>query len=295
MSTRQTADEVLVITTAGIYDGMSDDTYHSDPVPGGSLSSTGVRLLTPPSTPAHYRWAIDNPKTSATFEHGHAAHALVLGTGPELVRIDADEWRTNAIKDEVAAVRERGAVPLKPAAYDAIHAMADRIREHPDAAQLLTADGGLSEQSAFWRDPGTGVWCRARYDRLPPKVTEPGRRLVLADYKTTVDASTEAFVKSAASYGYHQQQEWYRAGLIACGYDPDPVFLFVAQEKTAPYLVNVIQLDHEAGVLARRQNARALGMFRDCQRSETWPGHPTSIDPAPLPGYFVTKAEEYLA
>src|SRR5690606_21262484 len=140
---------------------------------------------------------------------GTAAHKLVLGTGPELVRIDADEWRTKEIKAEVADVRARGGVPLKPAEWDQAHAMADAIRAHPIASVLFQPGQGKPEQTLIWQDEETGVWCRARLDWLP----EPGRgRLIIPDYKTCRSAAPGALAKAIAEHGYHQQDDWYRTG-----------------------------------------------------------------------------------
>jgi hypothetical protein len=121
----------LELSEPGVYD-IPEDAYHRDPVPGGSLSASGAKKLLPPSCPALFHHELRNPEPpKRVFELGSAAHKLVLGSGPELVRIDADEWRTNAVKAEVAAARDRGAIPLKPAAYDAVHQMAAALRSHP--------------------------------------------------------------------------------------------------------------------------------------------------------------------
>lgn len=161
----------------GVYDIPADE-YHADRT---SLSSSGARKLLPPSCPALFRWEQDHPQPpKKTFEIGTAAHQMVLGAGPELVVVDRERWDTNAVKAEVAAIRETGAVPLKPSQYAEIKAMAAALRAHPLAAALLDPEYGKPEQSLFWRDPETGVNCRARLDWLPDS---DGGRMLAPDYK----------------------------------------------------------------------------------------------------------------
>lgn len=274
--------ETLDRLGTGVYDDIPEETYHSDPVPGGSLSSSGARLLLQPGGPAKYRWQQDNPPTTKKhFEIGSAAHQLVLGAGPELVRIDADEWRTKEIKEKVAKVRERGAIPLKPADYQLVHGMAAAIRRHPLAGALFDPAVGEPEKTFIWQDPQTGIWRRARLDWLP---TPSDRRLVIADYKTTTDASPHAVAKTIANYGYFMQDPWYRDGVTAAGLDDDPLFVFVFQEKTAPYLINVVALDPDDVQAGRDRNERALDLYADCIATGEWPGYSSDeITPIILP------------
>lgn len=278
-----------VITEPGVYD-IPADAYHADPVPGGSLSSSGARRLLPPSCPALFRYEqLHGRKPRRVFEVGHAAHALVLGTGPELVKVDADSWRTNAAKDAAAQARERGAVPLLPDEYAEIHAMADALRAHPVARALFDPDHGTPEQSLFWRDKPSGIWRRAMLDWLP----DPGRgRLIVPDYKTTTCAAPDELSKTVHKYGYHQQHAQYVDGAQALGLGgQDAAFVFVFQEKTAPYLVTVIELDALALRIGRDLNRQAIDLYAQCSRSGVWPGYSDDVVLTPLP-VWVERAYE---
>lgn len=181
MSTVLEAPEKVVVTTPGVYD-MPADVYHADPIPrpGRSLSSSGARRLMA-TCPAKYIYEADHPKKpTKPMELGTAAHKLVLGIGPELVLVDHEKWNTNAVKAEVAEIREQGALPLKREDWDTVHAMAGKIRENELAAALLGGTGA-AEQALFWQDGPTKIWRRAMLDWLPPK--GPDGRLYLADYK----------------------------------------------------------------------------------------------------------------
>lgn len=272
-----TAPEVI----PGVYE-ISEEIYHADPVPGRSLSSSGARKLL--DCPAKFRHQQLHPTPSTkAMELGTAAHQLVLGVGPELVRIDATEWRTNAAKEEVAAVRASGGIPLKPADYKQVHAMATELRRHPVAGRLFAPGTGAAEQTLIWPDRATGVWRRARLDWL--RQSGAGR-VVVGDYKTTASASERAIQKSVAEYGYHCQGAWYVDGVAELGLaPPDTPMVFVFQEKDPPYLIRVVQLDDMAMHIGRQQNRKALDLYRQCVETDTWPGYDPEILPIGLPAW----------
>jgi hypothetical protein len=270
----------------GVYH-LPAEQYHADPVPGGSLSSTGARTIL--KSPARFRYDQLHPRaTTKAFDLGHAAHKLVLGIGPTTVRIDAETWNTKAVKAEVAAVRADGGIPLKPDEWTAVHKMAEAILLHPLASRLLNPDGGVAEQVLVWQDFDTGMWRRSMLDYR--------RGRIIVDYKTAESASPAAFAKSAASYGYHQQDPYYRDGVTALNLaDDPPVFLFIVQEKAPPYLVAVYDLADDDVQLGRQCNRMALERYRDCTESGIWPGYPAdTIKTISLPRYAVRQQEEVL-
>jgi hypothetical protein len=267
---------------AGIYD-MDEAAYHADPVPGGSLSSSGARKLLPPSCPALYRWERDHPVFKDVFDFGSAAHKLILGAGPKIEIVDKDSWRTNEAKDAAKAARAAGHIPLLIADSDQVLAMASALRQHPVASVLFDPErGGSAEQSLFWPHSG-GAWLRARLDWLP-LWGGPGR-MIIPDYKTTASADPGQLAKAVANFGYHCQASFYLDGVKALGLADDPAFIFVCQEKTAPYLVTVIELDDTALRIGRELNARAIEIFRDCTEADVWPGYSSEIELISLPAW----------
>jgi hypothetical protein len=248
----------------GLYN-IDAELYHSDPVPGGSLSSSGARKLAA-ECPAKFKYWLDNrepPKKA--LDLGTAAHKLVLDDGPELVLVDAEKWNTNAIKAEVAAIREAGNIPLKRHELDQVNAMAAALRADPEAAALLEPGSGVAEQSAFWED--NGVWRRARFDWL----RHDGQ---IVDFKTARSCRREDLEKAFHEHGYHQQQEYYLdAGLALDLVDPERPFLFVLQEKEPPYLVVVTTCDPMAREIGRHLNTVALNTYAICRESGEWPGY----------------------
>ncbi|SFD12818.1 PD-(D/E)XK nuclease-like domain-containing protein [Streptomyces aidingensis] len=273
----------------GQYD-IPAEQYHADPVPGGSLSSSGARQLLAecPAKFAHDR-AHGSTGTRA-MEFGTAAHTAILGIGPDIVRVDAKDWRTKQAQQQRDAARAEGAVPLLAAEYDRLLAMADALQAHPRAAELF-APGGEPEQTFIWQDGETGVWCRSRVDWLPPV---GGGRLTLTDYKTTVSASPRAIAEAVYRCGYHQQAAFYLDGIRAV-LGVDAVFEFVFQEKTPPYVVTVARLDLETLQLGAARNRRARHIFAECQRTGIWPDWGPDTHFLSLPPWAAFRdAEEYL-
>lgn len=283
----------MEITEPGIYQ-LSDAEYHgADPVPGGSLSSTGARKLLAPSCPAIYRWEADNPPApKRVFDFGHAAHRMVLGVGPKLVVVDADSWRTKDAKERAEDARANGAVPILPPEFEQVTAMAEAIQAHPVASKLYGADTGNAEQALFWVDEPTSVWCRAKLDWL----RNPGRgRQIVPDYKTCASAEPDALGKSVANFGYNLQASWYLAGLRALGYaNRDTAFVFVCQEKMAPYIVTVMQLDDEAMRIGEIKMRRALQVYKYCKAEGHWPPYAEDITLVSLPPWAVREEGENL-
>lgn len=271
----------------GVY-SIPEAEYHART----ELSSTGVRKLLPPSCPRLFKhWLDEGGETKPAWEKGKAAHKLVLGSGPGLVVVkdekgkNPDEWRTDDVKDRLAAIRERGDVPLKQADYDDVQAMAAGIREHPEAAALLDPASGAPEQSIIWRDERTGVECRARIDWLRRPM--PGHRFLLTDYKSAggeYGASPEKIGRSMGDFGYHVQLAWYLMGLRAIGWAGDDAeALLIVQETRKPYLVTVAQPDPTAMRMGAIRCRQALDLYAECVRDGRWPGYSDDVVLAELP------------
>lgn len=279
-----TATDGPVVELGGIFT-MPADEYHAHPA---SISSTGLKRLLPPYCPAVFRFG-EKPSSDA-FDFGKAAHRLVLGEGDEIAVAPYDNWTTKAAKEFRDEAHAEGKVPLLAKDFAKAQAMADAVAAHPWAGQLFT--DGRAEQSLFWTHEPTGILVRCRYDWLRNVVE--GRRLIIPDYKTAASAHPDTWRKRIGDYGYHQQAALYIDAAKALGLDPDPLFVFVVQEKAAPYLVSVIELHEDDIKLGRQLNERALRIYRDCIETNTWPGYGDNLATVELPTWTRITAEEYL-
>lgn len=279
---------MTAITEAGLYD-MPADIYHSDPVPGGSLSSTGARRILPPGCPALFRYEREHPAApTSDMILGTAAHTEILGAGPEIVAVEARDWRGKAAQQQRTEAEARGAIALLEDDVARVKAMAAAVRQHDEACKLLNPDHGRPEQAIFWQDEEYGVWRRALIDWLPTVSYGPP---TVVDYKTTKSAEKRAIAKAVHNYGYHQQAPWYLDAVASVGYPDDTTFKFIFQEKTPPYLITIGVLDDRAMSIGHARNRRAIEIYRDCAELDIWPGHSTETEVISLPVW--AEREEY--
>lgn len=259
------------ITEPGLYPGIPEDQYHADPVPaelGGSLSSTGVKDMLPPSCPALFDWNRRHPKKSSkAMDTGTTVHGIVLGTGQPVAVLDFPDRRTKAYKEAEAAAIKAGQVPMLAKDYAEAEAIADAVKQHDTTGALFSS--GDPEVSMFVPDPETGIWRRGRLDWL----TYVGETPTVVDFKTTADVSPDHFAKSMADFGYATQEAHYRwqlADLLGCG--PDEIdFLFAVVPTSPPYLPQVYRLNPRDGEDGRQLCRIAYQKYRDCTRSGRWP------------------------
>ena len=280
------------ITMPGVYNLTSEEYHGFGPVPerlGGSLSASGAKKLLPPNCPAMFDYERHHGRPpKATFDFGHAAHELVLGIGAGIVSVDANDWRTKAAQEAKKAAHAEGKVPLLADVVAVVEAMADAIRAHPIASALLNPEHGKPEQAMFRQDEHEGVWLRSMLDWLPDS---GDGRMIVPDYKTSVSAAPEKFRKASADFGYHQQAAWYIDMVLALGLAEDAAFVFVVQEKTAPYLVTVFEPDAQALRVGREMNRQAVDIYASCQSSGVWPGYSTEVELLSLPPWYVRQQE----
>lgn len=255
-------------TGGAVVDDMPHDEYLRHP----ALSASGAKLLVQPGGPAKYQHRLTHPEPpKKAFDHGHAAHAAVLGVGPTIVVVDAPDWRTKKAQQERDEARAAGRVPLLFGDAERVHDMAAALRQHPLAARLLNPAGGRPEVSLFWHDEQHGVDRRCRVDWL--RQPDQNGRLILVDYKTCSAADVGTLRNTVVRYGYHQQAVWYRDLIVGLGLARTAPFLFVFQETSAPYLVHLVELDDQLLQMGEERNERALRLFADCTAAGVWPGY----------------------
>lgn len=260
----------------GIYPGITNADYHADP----ALGSTSLKTLAT-KTPAHYQHGLTHKKSSDAFTLGTAVHSLVLEDDASGVTVVShDNWLTKDAKTAKADALANGRQPLLEKEWQQVMDMRRIVMAHPFARKLFT--GHKAEQSVFWDEDGLTLKCR-------PDAWQPG---MLIDLKTTVNADPREFGKTAHNFGYHQSAAHYQDGVFAATGERLP-FVFVLVEKTAPYLVSVVQLDDEALDYGRQLNDRAKRIYAECTEAGNWPGYPPA-EPVSLPGYAIYEMDDIL-
>jgi hypothetical protein len=277
------------VTKPGVYDDFDETAYHADP----ALSSSGARRILPPWCPAKFKWERDNGRPEKrNYDFGHAAHKEVLGVGMEIVIVQttakdgtkspAADLRTKSAQQHRDDIYAEGKVPLLVNEVSQVMGMAAALRANPAASGLINPSTGRFEVSLFWPDTRHNVDRRARIDYLPEPVNG---RIRLVDYKTCISAEPFNISKSVGNYGYHQQAAWYIDGIRALGLAEKVDFLFIFQEKYAPYLTTVVELDEGALLIGRARNERALEVFAQCVETDAWPSYTDAIETVSLPAW----------
>lgn len=264
----------MTITEPCVLLDMDEATYHSDPCPEPSLSSTMAKTIIKPGGPATLRWEMTHRRVEKReFDFGTAAHAKVLGRGMEVVEIP-EEYLTErggiSVRGEARAwmseQRDAGLIPLKRAEIVQIDDMAEAILNEPVCADLLTTGHGMPEVSMFSIDPETSRWMRGRIDFLASST-------VVCDYKTsTPSVDPVSWDKTSWNYGYHIQAAWYlRLGALLGVIDPDAEFWFIAQQKTPPYLACAHRIGADLLDIGWVTCESAIRMWDQCLTTEEWP------------------------
>ena len=244
-------------------------------------------------SPEKFKWAQEHPeKPTPALVFGAAVHKLLLEAdsfSDEFAVAPEVNKRTNEGKAQIEAFLGENAdkTIIDKADYEKALEMVRFARESPFVAKLLD---GEHEKPFFWLDDVTDELCKVRLDCL----TEVNGELVIVDYKTTANASTEAFMMSALNYGYDFQSAMYSEA-VKKATGNTPRFVFVAQEKFEPYSVNILTAD-DAFVSRGYDIFRELiGRYHDCRLTGNWYGYlgrENAFNDLSLPAWLLKQQEE---
>lgn len=251
---------------------------HADYLALDALGSSDVKRLM--RSPAHYR-AGGSPMDPQTAAIGTATHMAILEPerfALEVVAAPALDRRTAAGKAAAAAFAAEHAGKLVIGAddFDLVRRMADAVRAHPAAAELLT--DGVAECSMTWSDEASGAPCKSRPDWLRADG-------LIVDVKTARDASPGGFQRALGQYGYAVQAAWYLAGARRVLREEPGGFVFVAVEKEPPYAVGVYAIEQQSVQAADDRIASALQRWKACTESGVWPAYSDLIEPINAPAW----------
>ena len=247
-------------------------------------------------SPEKFKWFKDHPiEPTPSLLFGQVVHKLLLQPDSfrdEFAVAPVADRRTKAgreLYEEFAAtVGERAVVSRDD--YDKALEMVTAVRMNPLAMKLLR---GEKEVPFFWTDEYTGTDCKCRLDCL----TEIDGQYYIVDYKSTGNAATDIFSnKDVFKYGYHFQAAMYSEGVMhGKELTERPRFVFIAQEKTAPYAVNVIAVPDDVMLAGLDTFRELIGMYHECSVLDSWYGYNgilNEMNEVLLPGWMSLGVEE---
>lgn len=272
----------------GIFPDMPNREYHAHP----ALGSSGLKLLD--QSPLHYWNAYRNPERapaedSNALRIGRACHTVYLEPhliDDMLIVLPEDlDRRTKEGKILWAEILASGKEPITDKEWQQVSAMSRAAHSHPISQILFDRCNAQTEVSIFWIDPETGANCKIRPDfMVEPCAMFPDG--LIADLKTTDDASPAGFAKSAWNWDMHLQAALYPEGFMATFKTrKPPAFLWLAQEKSAPYANAYYACPSKLSTYGRREVNRLRQIFAECLATDDWPGYSRKVQDILLPAW----------
>jgi len=272
--------------------------YHRDPCPEPSLSSTSAKTVI--NECLHKAW-LQHPRYGGMgteqddrMSLGTAAHTLLFERGQGLVEVKANDWRTNAAKDQRQEILSQGKTPIlskhMQLAADMAQAITDQLAMHHLApvffGEEMTGWSKSDEVALFWREviDGRPIWCRNLLDRL----CISKNRWVIFDLKTTErSVAPHGLAAYAAGQGHDIQAAMAVRGLqnlISTPITDRLEFYYVYAETEPPHLVTVGKVSQAMLVLGSKKVAQAMALWSRAQKDNNFPGYPrTSVELLPPP------------
>lgn len=227
-------------------------------------------------SPEKFKWHKENPSESTpALLFGQLFHKMALQQEmiwEEFAVAPNVDRRTKEGKAEYAAFLEGSAgktIVTLDMAEQAMN-MCAALKSSDFCRKLLR---GAKEVPFFWTDEDTQEACKCRADVV---VELEGIPLVV-DLKSTVDASTDGFMKDAVKYGYDFQSAMYLEGVKA-NTGIEHGFVFIAIEKDPPYSINILQADTAFIKRGYDLFREYIGIYHDCKTTGNWYGYLGKFD-----------------
>lgn len=226
-------------------------------------------------TPMHFAWHMSHKdaeeENSKDLSFGIAAHKYVLehdDFDKEYAVVPRIDRRTKVGKEEYERfiAENEGKELISEEDMETIKEMYKALQEHQIALYLL--NGGRNEEVFTWIDKDSNIPCKIKCD----SVVEYNGKPYVVDYKTTRSCENGVFERSARHYGYDFQAGMYCEG-VAKNTLEEYGFVFVAQEKTAPYAVRVYWCSDEFIESGKRKYHGLIKKYHECKETNSWPGY----------------------
>lgn len=229
-----------------------------------------------------YQHALTSPKEETdAMRLGRLVHTAVFE--PESLDTEYATWhggrRAGGDWEAFRAANAHLTI-IKPEDLETALRIAFAVRSHKVAGRLLAK--GQAESTVTWRDPETGIRCKARLDWVTSRF--------VVDLKTTRDIDARAFGRNAGQMLYHAQLAFYQMGLAANGLKRKAKI--IAVENQEPFDVAVFGLDENVLWAGECRVKEALALVARCRRSHQWPGRYPKETPLMLPAYEYPKDDE---
>ena len=255
--------EVMTMFNQGLK--MSNKEYREKE----GISSSDLKKIV--KSPAHFRYWKDNPQEDTpALLFGRAAHKYVLETYDfynEFAIAPVCDRRTKDGKStyEMFLKESEGKDVITLEQFEQIDAMRKALYSTEFVADLLS---GEKELSFFTVDDDTLLPLKCR----PVCLSVVKGTNILIDYKTCTDAENMRFYRDSGKLNYDLQMAYY-LDILKKVTGEDFLVVILAQEKSAPYAVNVFELSEQYLESGREVYREMLKVYAECEKSGTWYGY----------------------
>lgn len=272
---------------AELLRGVSHADYTADNLPGAPhfSRSTALTILEESMLDAGHQHpklgGHPRQKDSKATDTGSLVHGLLLGTGPEIVKVrihgnkakigplrDAENFLTDEAKEIRDGAYARGAVPVLPGRWAEVEAMASAFAlrlERLGVPLPSTDDRVIAEGTFLWEEDG--VRCKCRPDLA---IVRAGAAW---DLKST-EKNAAAWRASMTRYGYDIQH--YTAGAAIASLHPELAgrvdLQFVVLRLIPPYDAWIQPVGRTMASLGEDRWRRARKEWARCLETGEWPG-----------------------
>ncbi len=259
----------------GIHD-ISNEEYHA----AAAISRSGLKKLE--QSPYHFWYEYLNPDKEPFVETpqmqlGSMMHALALEPDEFkkrfMVSIKVDRRTKQGKADWAAFLEEAGDKTLvTEEQYCEVTRMCNRLNKTDLVPSLI--ERSQIEKSIFFTHEETGLQCKVRPDMWFDDV--------VADLKTTADASYYKFQRSCVNFGYFLQAAMIKEALKSLGIEMR-TFVNVCIETKPPYATGVYIFGEEPLTYGVNQFHRLMKLYKECKDANEWPGY--EVATMDLPNY----------
>ncbi len=258
---------------------LTNENYHQD---RNYISASGLKQIA--KSPRHYwnRYLNDKYKEepTASMLFGNVVHTLMLEPKEFELRYavapDCDK-RTKKGQEVYAEfeAKSEGKIVISEKDKVTATAMIEQAKLNPIITDLLD----LSEKEAMHTFRILEVDCKMKADAI--NIFDG----CIIDIKTCTDASPDGFGKACWNENYLLQAAFYLDGYYFATNNNLKRFIFIAMEKTAPYIVKPYYLTPEQIELGRQQYLAALQTYKNCKAADKWHAYGDEIQPLTLPSW----------
>ena len=254
--------------------------------------------------PQYFKWCEENPQEQTDeMIVGSAFHKLVLEPDDfdsEFAIMPNINRRTNAGKQEYEEFLQsaNGKQLITQEQYETICGMRDSIMANKYAVQLLK---GIHEQSMYGVDDLTGERIKTRPDsyRIIEAQNDDGeivKTCLITDLKSCRSAIYDDFCRDVTKFSYDLQCYMYtmNASKVLNIPQENINFIFIAVQKTKPYLINILQADEYVLQRGEALFRKYIGEYHEAKTTDNWwglNGQQGIINNLSLPSYLLKNLE----